>query len=332
LSDNVRNLPLSSILPSSINPRKEFDEEYINELSSSLDRDGQWNPIIVRTGGNGQYELISGECRLRAAKKLGWTHIKATVLDLNDRDAYILALKTNLVRRNLNVIEEAEAVERLSREFSITQMKMAKLLGKKQPWISRRLSLASQLSQYCKGALEEGRITACHALALTRLPKDDQIEICQHVIDKKLSVRATQTLVKSRMQAAGTKSSPGKVQTKGDHGDALTRVDAGLVARAMKRLVADLGRKMGTTSSCEEIVTDNELVFVVRIRTGQNRSSFIRRDFPLEYFDSFEKAQSYAKREGGYCAGVLSLNGDKFWVMYLNPRNPIRHQPMKTAA
>lgn len=300
----VIDLPVELIRASSLNPRKEFDENHLAELSDSLREDGQWNPIIVRRV-DGLYELIAGECRLRAAKKLGWDRIKCNIVSAEDQEAHVLALKTNLLRKDLNIVEEAEAVASMLVKFDLTQEEVARLIGKKQSWVSRRLSLASRLCPDVKKCLKGGKISACHALALLNLTSEEQVRICNRIVQERLSVRDVQKLTKSLMEPQG------KTQVfKGDNSK--------FVKGYLKRLVREFEGVLGAPIDMDEYSTREGLVCVIRFSTN-GKEKLRRRDVMENQFSSFNEAQHYAKSKGGYCSGLLTVQGRKYWICYVDP-------------
>jgi ParB family chromosome partitioning protein len=157
--------------------REKLNEEHLNDIMSSFRRDGQWDPIIVRPAKErGFYELIAGEYRVEAAKKLGWKDIEATVKDLDDITADFLALKTNLIRQNMSPLEEGMAVRKYMTDHQLTQEGIAKELGRSEAWVSERLALALSISQEVREALVHGRITLSQAVIISQLsPKEGKL-------------------------------------------------------------------------------------------------------------------------------------------------------------
>ena len=169
MSDSLKKIPVDSIVIGQFNPRKTFDSEHINELANSIRRDGQWNPIIVRHRLD-HYELIAGECRLRAVKKLGLTTIQARVLNVNDEEAKLLALKTNIMRRDLNPVEEAHGIKKLvDKGWSIKRV--AKELNKSYTWVYYRLKLSENATEGLKNAVITQTIPLTYAIKISELPE-----------------------------------------------------------------------------------------------------------------------------------------------------------------
>ena len=165
-------------------PREEFDDEYISELAQSIDQDGQWDPIMVRPNA-GKYELVAGECRLKAIKKLKRSEIEATILDIDEEEAVALALKTNMFRRNLAEMEEGKAIKKMMDKFSLSQVVIAKQLGRSESFVSGRLSLVLDVGKEVKQALRKNEITLTHAVIMSQLPKVKQAEFLDLVIENK---------------------------------------------------------------------------------------------------------------------------------------------------
>lgn len=185
-----------NLIPGSKQPRKEFSLSDIEALSSSISESGLINPITVRPiDGSDKYEIITGERRWRAVCLLGWDKIPAIVKNINDRAAQIMALVENLQRENLTPIETALGYSELSKEHGLTHDEVATSVGKPRSSISnylRLLSLAPEVQIIVKpGMLEMG-----HAKLLTSMAPDVQISLSAEVLEKKLSVRQLEALIK----------------------------------------------------------------------------------------------------------------------------------------
>ena len=165
-SEEVKQLPVDDIIPSPYQPRSVFDEERIDELCQTIKTHGIIQPIVVRIR-DGKYELIAGERRLRAAKKLGMTNIPAIIREFNDAQTASIALIENLQRENLTSIEEAMAYQQLIDIHHLTQESLAQRLGKSQSTIANKLRLL-HLSDPVKQALLERKISERHSRALFR--------------------------------------------------------------------------------------------------------------------------------------------------------------------
>ncbi|SMB87565.1 chromosome partitioning protein, ParB family [Desulfonispora thiosulfatigenes DSM 11270] len=198
-------LKISSIKPNSFQPRKVFDPEKLNELMLSIKEHGVVQPIVVRTIDQG-YELVVGERRLRACKKLGFTHIPAIIKDYNDEKMMEVALIENIQRHNLNPVEEANAYKSLIEIYNFSQEDLAKKVGKSRPYISNFLRLLN-LPDNILNLLAENKISVGHARSLLSLEDpNSQIEIVQRIIDEQLSVRQTENIIKKLLNNEHKKS------------------------------------------------------------------------------------------------------------------------------
>lgn len=194
---------IHEVRPNLRQPRKEFDDEAIAELSLSIKEKGVLQPLIVRRVGTG-YEIIAGERRWRAAQKAGVTKVPIIIKEASDSEALELALIENLQRQDLNPIEEAGGYRRLIEDFGLTHEEVAARIGKDRSTITNQLRLL-KLPEEAQKALVEGEITAGHARAILSLGSPAEMESALSAIRKqKLSVRNTESLVK-KMSATGKK-------------------------------------------------------------------------------------------------------------------------------
>ncbi len=152
--------------------REKFDDEHVKEILESFKLDGQWNPIIVRPKGDNSYELIAGHYRLQAAKELGWKEIEATVKDVSDEDADFLSLKTNIIRKNMDEIEEARVIKKIMDKYELTQKKIAEKIGRSPQWVSARLSLVLRVTEKVQDALSSGVISADHVNLISTISEE----------------------------------------------------------------------------------------------------------------------------------------------------------------
>ncbi len=161
---NVAEIRISEIEPNRNQPRKNFSDDALNELSESIKEHGLISPILVRPLGNG-YQIIAGERRWRASRLAGLSTIKAIVKDMSDEEVMEVALIENLQRENLNPIEEAEGYGELIKKLGLTQEQVAEKLHKSRSYITNSLRLLS-LDTMSVNALKEGKISVGHAKAL----------------------------------------------------------------------------------------------------------------------------------------------------------------------
>lgn len=192
--DMVIDIEVSKIKPNPYQPRQNFDEEALKELSQSIQRHGLIQPIIVFEK-DGEYVLIAGERRLRATKLLGSKTIKAIVADIESQNLRELALIENIQRENLNPIELANSYKELIDEYKITQDDLSDIIKKSRSQITNTLRLLN-LTKESKEALNLGKISQGHAKVLVGLKSDDEIKILNTIIGQKLTVRDTENLVK----------------------------------------------------------------------------------------------------------------------------------------
>lgn len=193
----VLQIELGQIREGKHQPREAIDLERLDGLIASIREKGLVQPILVRPIEDG-YELICGERRLTAARALRMTTIPAVVRQASDVEALELSLIENLQREDLNPIEEARAYERLIDEFEMTQDELAKVLGRDRTSISNTIRLL-KLPQTAQDKLSQGKISMGHAMAILSLDSPAaQTKLCQVVIDRGLSVRATEELVRKK--------------------------------------------------------------------------------------------------------------------------------------
>ena len=198
--DELRNLPADVIRPGRYQPRSVFDEEKLAELADSIRAQGVVQPIVVRPVGDGEYELIAGERRWRAAQLAGIEAIPAVVRDVSDEVSVAMALIENIQREDLNPLEEATALRRLIDDFQMTQQEAADAVGRSRPAVSNLLRLL-ELMQEVKDLIDMRRIEMGHARALLSLDDTLQVQAAREVVRKQLSVRETENLVRRLQQS-----------------------------------------------------------------------------------------------------------------------------------
>lgn len=164
-------IKISKIDESAFAVREKVDPECIKELKESLKEDGQWDPILVRPKGD-KYELIAGHNRVMATKELGWDEIEATVRDLSDKEAMLLSLKTNLLRQEMSQVEQGRVLRDITLNCGLSGADLAKIIGKSQPWVTRRIQLA--LHESVSKTLVNGDISNTIALIIATVEKSIQ--------------------------------------------------------------------------------------------------------------------------------------------------------------
>ncbi|CAM4304043.1 nucleoid occlusion protein [Paenibacillus tarimensis] len=204
--DEVKQIPVEDIDTSPYQPRTIFDDDRIEELCQTIKTHGVIQPIVVRIRNN-RYEIIAGERRWRAVKKLGLETIPAIIREFNDSQAASIALIENLQREGLTAVEEAIAYQKLIDLHDLTQESLAQRLGKSQSTIANKLRLLN-LSEPVKLALMERKITERHARALLTLETEElQIKVLEDVITKELNVKQTEARAAFYKEAAKAKKS-----------------------------------------------------------------------------------------------------------------------------
>ncbi len=166
-SGELTEVPVAAVRPNPYQPRREINEEALQELTASLQASGLLQPIVVRNN-HGSFQLIAGERRWRAAQRLGWNRIPAVVKDVDDRTLLTLALIENIQRDQLSAVEAATSYQRLIDEFKMTQAEVARLVGKDRSTVANALRLLA-LPEQVRTLLHQGQISEGHARALLGL-------------------------------------------------------------------------------------------------------------------------------------------------------------------
>ncbi|MEM1231323.1 MAG: ParB/RepB/Spo0J family partition protein [Pseudomonadota bacterium] len=201
-----REVPVEKITRSRFQPRRDFDDEALAELAASIKAQGLMQPVVVRPRPGGTFELIAGERRWRASQLAGMTHVPVVVKDANDEQASAMALIENIQREDLNPLEEAMALDRLREEFGLTQQQVAGTVGKSRVAVANLLRLLN-LSPKVRDMLANGDLEMGHARALLSLAPLDQERAALEVIERSLSVRQTEALVR-KLQAPKSSARP----------------------------------------------------------------------------------------------------------------------------
>lgn len=205
-NDEVRNIPIHEIVPSPYQPRTVFDDDRIDELCQTIKTHGVIQPIVVRIRNN-KFEIIAGERRYRAVKKLNLDTVPAIVREFNDSQAASIALIENLQREGLTSIEEANAYQQLIEMHNLTQESLAQRLGKSQSTIANKIRLL-HLSEPVKEALLHRKISERHARALLSLDTPEiQQKVLEDILSKELNVKQTETRVGFYKQVSKNKKS-----------------------------------------------------------------------------------------------------------------------------
>ncbi|HET6593224.1 MAG TPA: ParB/RepB/Spo0J family partition protein, partial [Xanthomonadales bacterium] len=198
----LQNLPLDVIRPGRFQPRSVFDQEKLSQLADSIRAQGVVQPVVVRPleGTAGEYELIAGERRWRAAQIAGIERIPAVVRDVPDEVSVAMALIENIQREDLNPLEEAGALRRLIDDFSMTHQEAAAAVGRSRAAVSNLLRLLELMGEV-KDMIDMRLIEMGHARALLSLDDELQVQAAREVVRKRLSVRETENLVRRLQQS-----------------------------------------------------------------------------------------------------------------------------------
>ena len=190
-----RVVPIDQVRGGKLNPRREFKEQDLAELTDSIRQKGLIQPLVVRPDRiSGGYEIVAGERRWRASQQAGLHVIPVIVRELNDQEVLELAIIENVQRADLNAIEEASGYRELIERFGYTQDKLAEVIGKSRSHLANTLRLL-KLPDAVQGMVQEGRLTAGHARAL--VGRDDAEALAQRIIERDMNVREVEALVQN---------------------------------------------------------------------------------------------------------------------------------------
>lgn len=236
----LENIPPDDIVPNAQQPRVEFDREALDELVASIREVGVLQPVVVRpVQGEGTYELIMGERRLRAAKELGLQTIPAIVKDTADENMLRDALLENLHRAQLNPLEEASAYQQLLADFGITQEELALRIGRSRPQITNTMRLL-KLPSAVQRRVAAGVLSAGHARAILSLGNPEAMQrLADKIVNEDLSVRAAEAAAAGYGRAYRSRPVPGR------HHEHLDEVAERLGDRLNTRVKVSLGARKG---------------------------------------------------------------------------------------
>ena len=219
-SRGLRHLPIELLHSNPNNPRKQFGEEELEDLSKSIREKGLLQPIVVRQRSDGEYEIVAGERRWRASQRAGLHELPVLIRELSDGETLEIALIENIQRSDLNPLEEARAYGQLLEQFSYTQQQLADSVGKSRSHIANTLRLLT-LPDSVRAYIEEGKLTAGHARTL--VATDSPADLANKIISLGLSVREAETLTRSSSTTSTRKS----------------KVDKNADTRALEKQISD---------------------------------------------------------------------------------------------
>ena len=199
-----RVVPIDQLRASASNPRKDFRDQELAELADSIRQKGLVQPIIARLDeARGEYEIVAGERRWRAAQRAGLHQVPVIVRDLSDQEVLEVAIIENVQRTDLNAIEEATGYNDLVERFGYTQEQLADVIGKSRSHLANTLRLL-KLPQTVRAMVQEGKLTAGHARAL--VGREDAVKLADHIVDQQLNVREVEALVQGGGRDGGGRS------------------------------------------------------------------------------------------------------------------------------
>ena len=193
--DKLQQLPVELLQRGQFQPRRQIDKEALDDLANSIAKQGVLQPIVARKLPSGDYEIIAGERRWRAAQQAQLDRVPVVVRELSDEDAMVIGLIENLQREDLNPIEEARGMQRLIEEFTMTHQQVADSVSRSRAAVSNLLRLLS-LQSDVSSLLEQGQLDMGHARALLSLDEAMQQKAAQQIIKSGMSVRQAESLVR----------------------------------------------------------------------------------------------------------------------------------------
>ncbi len=249
----ILNIPVWQIETNRYQPRVEFNEESLDELAESIREHGLIQPITVRKINEG-YEIIAGERRFRACKKIGYYEVPCVVMSADELETAQMALVENIQRENLSAVEEAKAYVEIMRQASCTQEELAKRMGKSQSTIANKIRLLN-LPEVIQEGVRERKITERHARAILSVKKEDQVKVYDQIVKKGWNVSESERYI-DRLTKQEKRNEP-KPQNKGivRH----VRIAFNTIYQAVK-LVKDTGMEV----EVEECETEEDVRMIIK--------------------------------------------------------------------
>lgn len=251
-------LPQEDIYPNPNQPRRCFDFDELEGLAQSIRQNGIIQPIAIRVNSNGNYELISGERRLRASRLVGISQIPCIIMEASDDKSALFALIENMQRCDLGFFEEASAIEKLIVDFKMSREEVCKKLGKAQPTISNKLRLL-RLPEDVRLKITQEGLTERHARALLRLTNRSQLDRALSIIaDRRLNVTESEKLIEQMLSKGKNAKKPTVKLFK----------DVRIFVNTLNHAV-DTMRRAGIDADSAKSETDEYIEYIVRIpKTG----------------------------------------------------------------
>lgn len=256
-SGRILYLPTEQLRPNPSQPRKIFDSDGLQELAASIQNYGILQPLTVRRR-NGEYELVAGERRLRAAKLAGLTEVPCILLTVDEQQSSMVALVENLQRRDLDYIEEAEGLARLMRQYGLNQEQAAAKVGKSQSAVANKLRLLRH-SPAVLAALRENGLSERHARALLRLPTEqERMAALAVIVKQQMNVAKTEEYIEALLAKKKQPEEPKKGIRK------LIVRDVRLFLNSVNHSL-ELIRGAGIRAEASQEETDSEIVLTIRL-------------------------------------------------------------------
>lgn len=251
----VVKVPIDTIFPNPYQPRKNFDDAALEDLSASIAQYGVLQPLLVSPAEDGRYMLIAGERRLRASKMAKLAEVPVIISEYTSQQIAEIALIENLQREDLHYLEEAEGYEKLMNQFHITQEAMAARVGKKQSTIANKLRLL-RLSVPVRKVLMDAELSERHARALLKLPDDEKrLEVLETIVAKNLSVRQTEEYINKLLDGKSEEKRKRMVIVN----------DVRIYLNSIKQVV-DAVKTAGIPVAMEQTLEGDEVIISVRIK------------------------------------------------------------------
>ena len=254
----VVKVPIDTIFPNPYQPRKNFDDAALEDLSASIAQYGVLQPLLVSPAEDGRYMLIAGERRLRASKMAKLAEVPVIISEYTSQQIAEIALIENLQREDLHYLEEAEGYEKLMNQFHITQEAMAARVGKKQSTIANKLRLL-RLSAPVRKVLMDAELSERHARALLKLPDDEKrLEVLETIVAKNFSVRQTEEYINKLLDGKSEEKRKRMVIVN----------DVRIYLNSIKQVV-DAVKTAGIPVAMEQTLEGDEVIISVRIKNQQ---------------------------------------------------------------
>ena len=251
----VVKVPIDTIFPNPYQPRKNFDDAALEDLSASIAQYGVLQPLLVSPAEDGRYMLIAGERRLRASKMAKLAEVPVIISEYTSQQIAEIALIENLQREDLHYLEEAEGYEKLMNQFHITQEAMAARVGKKQSTIANKLRLL-RLSAPVRKVLMDAELSERHARALLKLPDDEKrLEVLETIVAKNFNVRQTEEYINKLLDGKSEEKRKRMVIVN----------DVRIYLNSIKQVV-DAVKTAGIPVAMEQTLEGDEVIISVRIK------------------------------------------------------------------